>query len=455
MNRLLKSSLALLLSGTLMVSVLAGCVSSSNTDSTVTTSGGTEATSTTGEDSTSGEKITLTLEASQTQKTNAPEILNQQNIDEFEKKYPNIKVELLLLPDTQTTSTLQTKLAAGEPSDIIMYNKVSAENELNTEKNMEDLSGEPWVSRLTNADVFKAPDGKIYGFTMEANIGAQAMIYNKDIFKELNLSVPQSYDELLKVCEAIKAKGITPIYAPFKDVWTFQIWTAGSWGYLAQKVKPGLWNDINSGKVKWSDVPEFKDVLQKGMELYQKGYMQKTLLSDDYNGAPNAFSSKKYAMMVMGDWFITDMMTKDPSLKLGFFPIPAFNGQELSISQGQIGGMFFVPKQAKHVKEAKLFIDFMSQKEQVDRSQSVKSFMPSLKDAAAPKLNEMQQEIVDKYLNTNKVTTEMNAFMKVDLNDLWKYYQDMFSGSKTPDKVLAAWDKKFAELMKAKGQPGF
>ena len=49
----------------------------------------------------------------------------------------------------------------------------------------------------------------------------------------------------------------------------------------------------------------------------------------------------------------------------------------------------------------------------------------------------------------------MNAYMKVDLNDLWVYFQDMFAGAKTPHEVLSAWDETFEELMKSKGIENF
>jgi raffinose/stachyose/melibiose transport system substrate-binding protein len=403
---------------------------------------------------TTQKKIVLTIEASQNQKTNAPIAFYDPNIKAFEKAYSYIQVKLLLVPDAQATRIHQTKLAAGEPSDIIVYNKVSAENELNAMKNFVDLSNEPWVKRLKNPNALKSPDGKIYGMNIAENLQAQAMVYRVDIFKKYNLKIPNTYKELLKICEVLKSKGITPIYGPFKDVWTFQIWTAGAWGTFVAKKRPNLWNEINAGKVKFSEVPEFLDILKKGYELYKREYIQKTCLSDDYNAAPAAMSSGKYAMMIMGDWFVIDMQKKNPKLQLDIFPLPAFDDLEPCLSQPQIGACYFIPKKAKHIKEAKLFINFMSLPEQVNRAQAIRTFLPRFKDCKVPKLTPLQQKIVD-YINKGRVTVEMNAFMKVDLNDLWRYYQDMFAGAKTPEEVLKAWDKRFAELMKARGEPGF
>lgn len=427
--------------------VLAGCGNNGAEN-------GSDAGTDSGDGGSQGKGVTLTIEAGQAMMNNHPYVFNEENIKKFEEE-TGIKVDVILTPDNQVKNVLQTKLTTGETPDLIVFNKVSAENELRTMDNMLDLSNEPWVERLTDPDSLRAPDGNIYGFVMQRPLDAQIVVYNKKIFDDLNLTPPTSYDEFLEVCEALLEAGITPIYAPFKDAWTAQIWPAASFGYIAQEVKPGLWDQINAGEVKFSEVPEFEEVLNKYYALYEKGYITNTALSDEYNMAPNVFSNGQAAMMIMGDWFITDMASKDPDLELDFFPIPAFNDTELMISQGQLGGMIHIPKAAKHPEEAKQFIDFMSQPEQIARAQSDLPFLPSVKDADMPELNPMQQRIYDEYVQTNKTVVEMNAYMKVDLTELWKYYQDMFAGVKTPKEVLEAWDQKFAELMTAAGYPGF
>lgn len=427
--------------------VLAGCGNNGAEN-------GSDAGTDSGDGGSQGKGVTLTIEAGQAMMNNHPYVFNEENIKKFEEE-TGIKVDVILTPDNQVKNVLQTKLTTGETPDLIVFNKVSAENELRTMDNMLDLSNEPWVERLTDPDSLRAPDGNIYGFVMHRPLDAQIVVYNKKIFDDLNLTPPTSYDEFLEVCEALLEAGITPIYAPFKDAWTAQIWPAASFGYIAQEVKPGLWDQINAGEVKFSEVPEFEEVLNKYYALYEKGYITNTALSDEYNMAPNVFSNGQAAMMIMGDWFITDMASKDPDLELDFFPIPAFNDTELMISQGQLGGMIHIPKAAKHPEEAKQFIDFMSQPEQIARAQSDLPFLPSVKDADMPELNPMQQRIYDEYVQTNKTVVEMNAYMKVDLTELWKYYQDMFAGVKTPKEVLEAWDQKFAELMTAAGYPGF
>ncbi|NMA75385.1 MAG: extracellular solute-binding protein, partial [Bacteroidales bacterium] len=435
-----------LLAAIIFISTLAGCGTKVPTseDSQANPTGGSSQDPSSGE--TSQKEVTLTIELSQEMKNNNPYAFHQPNIDAFEKEHPNIKVKLILNPDAQALTILQTKLAAGQPSDLINYSKVAAENELNVVNNFVDLSNEPWVANLTNPDAFRAPDGKIYGFAVKNMTGGMGIVYNKDIFKQLNLTVPKTFDQFVQVCETIKNNGINPIYAPFKDVWTFQMWTTSAWGYYVAKFEPDLWEKLNTNELNWADVPAFQDSLAKLYGLFEKGYMQKTLLSDDYNSVPQAFEENKNAMMMGSDATATDLIAKIPNADFGMFPLPLFEGESDYLTIGQLDGVFFIPKDAKNIEEAKEFLNFMAQPAQLNAAQQEKAFSPSIKGAEEPTYSPFMEEIFKTYNEPGNVVTEMNCYMKVDLNDLWRYYQEMFAGQKTPEEVLKSWDVKFDEL---------
>ena len=401
------------------------------------------------------EEVTLTVEASQEIVNNIPYAFSEENIAAFEEAYPYINVELVLNPDAQNTSILQTKLASGQPSDLICYNKVSAENELEVVKNCVDLSDEPFVDNLANKDILVAPDGNIYGFAFEVKTGGMGVVYNKDIFEEKGLEIPRTYDEFLTVCETLKADGITPFYGPFKDVWTFQMWTTSTWGYYVTANEPDLWDRLNNNEIGWDEVPAFQESLEKAYNLFKDGYMQETVLSDDYNSIPTAMGSGEYAMTVGSNTTVRDLLNAHPDKKFDMFPYPVYEGEEEYMTISQLDAEFFIPNDAKHIEEAKLFLNFMATPEQCDRAQAAASFVPNVTGAKEPEFDEFEGRLYEEYNKTGKTVLEMNAYMKVDLNDLWVYYQDMFADAKTPAEVLSAWDTTFEELMQAKGFDNF
>ena len=149
-----------------------------------------------------------------------------------------------------------------------------------------------------------------------------------------------------------------------------------------------------------------------------------------------------------------EMAEKLPDGEYGLFPFPMFDGENEYITVGQLDCVFFIPKDAAHVEEAKAYLNFLAQPEQCDRAQETVAFSPSIKGAKSPELTPFQEEMAE-YYNDGRVALEMNTYMYVDLNDLWKYYQDMFAGVKTPKEVLQEWDAKFSDLMQQKEKEGF
>ena len=46
-----------------------------------------------------------------------------------------------------------------------------------------------------------------------------ACVYNKDIFADLGLEVPRTYEDFKAVCQAIKDSGKTPLYEACQNGW--------------------------------------------------------------------------------------------------------------------------------------------------------------------------------------------------------------------------------------------
>ncbi|MCZ8521647.1 MULTISPECIES: ABC transporter substrate-binding protein [Paenibacillus] len=428
---------------------LVGCASGTTPGAGTGSTAGSTAGSTDEAASTKSGKVTIEFALGKSSENAA--YANPALLAEFEKQ-TNIHVNIQMLPSEQISTIMQTKLAVGEVPDLILYNLVSAERELNLSKNFEVLDQEPWASRLMNKEVLSS-GGHIYAFHLNQDAGQQGMVYNEDIFKELGLSVPKNYTELLDVCEKIKAKGITPIFMPFKDSWATNIWTAAALADYAKKNDPKLWEDLTTNKRKWTEIPAFETITQQQLDLFKKGYTNKDVLSDSYDMAVGKFLKKEVAMMAMGDWLINDAYQKDPNLHLGLFAIPYADGADLGISP--LGGQLFVPKKAKHLAETKKFLDYLASQSVGQQIVTANKYISNFKDIQTPELPPYKQAIVATYLKTNRTTMTMDAYLPVDISELWKGYQDMYAGGKTAKEVYAAWDKKFGLLMKDKKMPGF
>ena len=65
-------------------------------------------------------------------------------------------------------------------------------------------------------------DDKVYGMTFGLSCGA--LFCNKELFEQNNIKIPETYDELIEVVKAFKAKGITPMTVSGKDIWTIAMY---------------------------------------------------------------------------------------------------------------------------------------------------------------------------------------------------------------------------------------
>ena len=63
---------------------------------------------------------------------------------------------------------------------------------------------------------------------------AAGILYNKDLFAEHGWQIPETWSELMQLCEEIEAEGILPFYFGFKDTWT----CLAPWNAMAVELSP-------------------------------------------------------------------------------------------------------------------------------------------------------------------------------------------------------------------------
>lgn len=399
------------------------------------------------------EKVTLTIEMSQDMKAQNNEAVNEEIYAAFEEKYPDIEVEEILVPDAQYKNVVSTKISAGEPSDIIICNRLNGQTDYNAKENMLDLSDMEFVSRMKDPSIVTDEDGVIRCYQPKYSNEGSCIVYNKTLFDQFGLEIPQTWDAFLDVCQKLQDNGIQPLYSPYKEVWTFQIITSGTFGQLEAYKIPGTAEAINSGEKKWSEVPEFQEILERAMVLVEKGYFGDSYLSDDWVSAPSKMTSGAYGMMVAFNTTLPDL--EGTEYEFGFFPMPFVDDIELSMAQPQASGCMFIPKDAAHIDAAKKYIDFVSTPEAGAISEKVSPYIPTV-EGVEPEAVSGQQEVFNtEYLDKGKVVREFNSYVGVDMSQLWALYQEMLAELITPEEVMTQWDDIFADLMKQAGYEGF
>jgi raffinose/stachyose/melibiose transport system substrate-binding protein len=383
---------------------------------------------------------------------------------ELAKKFEaetGIHVDYQIIPADQYFNVLKTKLNAGEATDIFagQSGKTDLKVQYDVENNAVDLTGEEWTTRMDpNALDQVSLNGKVYGAEIWDIVASNYFItvYNKKIFDDLGISVPKTFDELKTACETIKAAGITPIYEPIADGWHHVLWFPMV-GPRYEELNPGLAEQLNANTTTFAENETMKTAMTQLNDLYQSGCFGDNALSDTYADANKALADGTAAMAVTTLTAPVSIEKDYPPAKAtdyGFFPMLLVDNQ-LSPAH-PAGPSKFIYAKSKHVDEAKQYLAFLMQPENLqyllDNTPDFASLdFSGLKSKWTPE----QQEYIDAYPTKTIVYQDAVNYVNPQWMDIGKDMVSMFTGAMTAEDVLKSIDQRRAEMAATAKDPAW
>lgn len=353
----------------LMVVSLAACSNTSSTAQTSQAAEDTAAQSTaaqseaaSGSSDTSAAQINLTVTSWRTDDLDSWNSINA----EFTKAYPNITVTFNPVTATEYDGVLMTNLKSGNAADIINLRAWGSGRQIYDAGYVMDLSEEdiPNLSQLPDAAkvVWENDQGVSYGVPGSVCYGG--FFYNKDIFDQCGVTAPTTWDEFLQACEAIKAKGITPISFGIKDSWMVS-------EYLSSTIIPATsggsaWHDkLMNKEVDFTDAAYVKhfEWIKELANYFPEGYE-----GVGYTDMQQLFLSGNAAIYPVGTFDMGYLQKTAPEMNLGFFFMPDEDpSNTVSINTGFIMGYAINSKiDSSKVEAAKTYLNWLAD---VDASQ--------------------------------------------------------------------------------------
>ncbi|MDC3415913.1 ABC transporter substrate-binding protein [Aquibacillus salsiterrae] len=270
--------LTFLVGAVLFMFLLVGCNSSEGETASGDDSGGesgSETSSGSDDGGTSDEPVELSILVSETASTPG-----FKKVLEGIERDLNIKTKVEVRPGgPEGENIVKTRLATGEMSDLTLFNSGSLLMALNPEKYFVNLSNEPFMDRIM--DSYKpvvTSNGKLFGIPARSSqVGA--WLYNKKIYKELNLEVPKTWDELMENNEKIKAAGKTAVIGTYGETWTSQLPILADY-YNVQAEVPDFADSYTEGEAKYSNTPQALRGFARIQEIGERGFM-----NEDYTVA--------------------------------------------------------------------------------------------------------------------------------------------------------------------------
>ncbi|AEF54150.1 ABC transporter substrate-binding protein [Marinomonas posidonica] len=357
-------------------------------------------------------------------------------IPAFNKHHPDIKIQFSPTPPTDYNSALQAKLQAGSAGDIITCRPFDASLQLFDSGYLEKLNGLKGLEDFSDVakSAWVTDDGREQFCLPMASV-IHGFIYNKEIFEELNLTVPKTQDEFFKVLAKIKSESR---YTPL-DMGTADQWEAATMGF--QNIGPNYWKGeagrkgLIDGTAKltdqayvdtWKELAKWKPYLGRGFEAQK------------YSDSQNLFTLGRAAIYPAGSWDI-QTFNNQADFEFGAFPPPVLKqGDTCYISDHTDIGMG-INTASKHKEAAKIFLNWMASAEFGELfANAVPGFFPlsnhsvAIKDPAAQTFISWRQQCESTIRNSYQILSRGTPNLE---NQLWNVSAQVINGTMTPEQA--------------------
>jgi raffinose/stachyose/melibiose transport system substrate-binding protein len=237
----------------------------------------------------------------------------------------------LVFANTEARPKLQLRWRNDNPPDVdyvfnsgdrTSHHYVTDGQLLDLTSRMQDAEwdgGTSWADAILPAfRTFCQHDGKYY-MAPESAV-AVGLFYNGQLFDDLGIEPPATWDDLLSVCETIRGEGISPIAV----TGTFQPYMGMWWDYLLLRgIGPDAVMDVAYGDARLADNPGFLVAATHLASLVESEGFLDGFEGIDFTAAQASFFQGDAAMILMGSWLQGEMKASIPEdfdLRVASFP---------------------------------------------------------------------------------------------------------------------------------------
>lgn len=280
-------------------------------------------------------------------------------VDEFNKKYPKIKVKRVAVPFDQAQQKFKTAAQSGKGAPDVLRSEVGWTPGFASLGYLQKLDGTVALDGFE--DYLAGPaegakyDGKTYAVPQVTD--TLALLYNKSVFEKAGIAEPPAtWAEIEDAAAKIKDKvpGVSATYVNPDSYF--------AWPFLYGEGSDLV--DVENKKITINS-PEGVKGVQAAVDLIKSGAAPKPDTTEGYNNMQAGMGSGKIAMIVNGPWAVADILKgkafKDDKDNLGIAPIPGGEGGKSGAPTG--GHNLAVYAGSGSLDASYLFVKFMNNAE--------------------------------------------------------------------------------------------
>lgn len=370
-------------------------------------------------------------------KPEAVEVFEQLE-EEFNRTHDNI--HLTIESPNDATTILKTRFIREDYPDIIGIGGDINYSYFVDSDILADISDYEGLGSIKTAyvDILEGlefvPTEGTYGVPYVAN--AAGILYNREMFEEHGWEIPETWDELMALCETIRAAGILPFYFGFKDTWT----CLAPWNALAVDLAPAdVCRQVNRGETTFTE--EYREIAEKMLELLPYG--EAGAFAYGYNDACTAFANGEAAMYTIGSYAVPQIKSVNPDMDIDSFVMPG--SADGNVLNSGVDLQFCVLEACENKEAAYEVLDFLLEHDNMQAYLDNQNAVPCKDEEfeLAPMLDGMKDYIsegkmsdyqdhyypsemaVDAQIQTFLMNQDVDAFLEKFDKDWQRYNRDI------------------------------
>ncbi|KOS02648.1 ABC transporter substrate-binding protein [Paenibacillus polymyxa] len=359
-----------------------------------------------------------------------------------EKKDKNIDVtvQLEMPPADNAAQILKTRLASNDAPDVFALHAVNEIPPFYKAGYLEDLSGQPFVNKLMDSvkPSVTTKDGKVVAVPLETI--SWGYLYNKKIFKDLDLQPPGTLTEMKAVVEKLKANNVKPFLLSYKESWIPQLFVPLTAGAMMNTQNKDFIDRMNQDQGSFSEMKSMFDII----DLVNSNGTDKALEIGGDDGSA-AFASGKAAMWIQGPWFAETILKSDPKMDFGVAPLPINDDPNATLINLSTSTSLAVSSTSKNKEVALDFVNYVLD----DKDSS--AFYEALKFNPISKVHTFKSypwvNDATEYVKVGKSYQDPSIPQAVK-DEAGKSLQSYYAGQLTQDDVIKALDKAWKSYNK-------
>lgn len=365
----------------------------------------------------------------------------QRFIADFQKGNPGVSVKFEAFEPQNYQTILSTALAGGKGPDVMQVRAYG---------NLESIAKAGYLMPLDPAKVpelANLPESALKAESVRGEPAVYAVpfasqtmliVYNTELFAANGVKPPETWDELIELCKALKAKNITPFANGVATAWQNETIVSA---LLSSMIGKSFEADLVAGKADFTDA-RFVNALKKLDEIKQ--YFAPNFTGVDYASAQQLFVAGRAAMFAGGSFELANFAKQNPRLKMDVFAPPAAQtGGERLVGLYYDGGYAINAKTEKSDAALK-FIRYLA------TPQFGTAFSNTLQNVSPIKGVQAEDPQVAKVsqMNSNAISYLMLVHFRYQEPSgsvlLQQGVQKMMAGQATPEQVAADVTKGIA-----------